>query len=736
MSLKATWNTYRQDGNIRTGDHSIEIIDTEGNLSGEFDIDFDNGFELVTAGKPKDLWPIIQPRTLRFTMQVRTAAHYQLVENIGSSQSSHRFIVIYRRGSRPVFVGAILTEGTTLVLRAPITIDFGTYYDGSFVITAIDGITLLQEQRELIVPSLFRTKFDAWFRRIFRYMPTLQYLVGSPFIFQTSWVPDTGSANFLDSQTVAASALLDQEDRLTGNQERLMTSWDLLEEFCKAFNMRCVSLYGFYLFQQLEDLSATGYLYNHQFSYVGTTNLPAYVTDLDTDFLQLIAPEVTTWTPPIREAEVVYKADFNGNLLVGEEFDLSSSVNVCHTDISNVTVKTSLERLRIIGSLEFTTELGTYTGLVRIIFYFTIKVGSNYYVRDIINDDYYHPVYGAPQWQASPGVYYEVYDALITMPDEDGRKFYHPIFFSTHRLDLAWDDDPFTMCVGFEVWGFDENTPGDEYGYQLTTRSELDLLAYFMDGDVAILDHEDNLVEPVEKRVNLINKETNAGKISRTILFSSGPNTGSKSRITDDSTPPVDTDEWTAPGLGTDKHYNILVKSLMARGVQAAVWMGTVLEGPYQEITQLRACGAEWLWWTGRYYIHQHQEYHQGEFLRVKLIPSNATIAELDRYDIVERPPVPTRSMAGDPGVVEREITGITANTINADTYNIPMPDTANWTDEQIRSVVTYNRSGNIQRYVDPPTNLPMFAWDNDNRNFVLPENSQAHLWHIFRVYY
>lgn len=738
MSLIAQWDTYRQDGNIRTGNHSIEIMDTQGNLSGEFSIDFTSGgFQLTTAGKPKDRWPTIQPRSLTFTMQVRTAAQYQLVESIGTSRDSYRFIVTYRRGARPVFVGVILTSGTTFINNAPITINLGTYYDGTFTITAIDGLTMLQRQRVGINPSEFRKKFSGpagWFRDIFRYMPTLPYLVGAPFLFQTSWVPDNGDANFIDSQTVAADAFHDKQARL--GESQFMSGWDMLTMFCEAFNMRCVSVYGFYLFQQLEDLDAPAYQYDKQFNYIGTNVLPNYITDLEVDMLEMRAPEVTSWEPPIREATVIYKADFNGNLLLGNKFDLTTATSVCYTDISNVTVKTSLERLRIIGSIEFTPYAGNYSGLVRIIFFMQIKVGSNYYVRDITNADYYRPTYGVPQWTTTPGYYYEVYDPLVTMPDEDGRKFYIPIFFSTHRLELAWDDDPLTVCFGYELYGFDENTPADAYGYQLTTKAELDLQAFLMDADVAILDQEDNLVEPVEKRVNIVENENNEGEISRTILFSSGPNKSSKSRLTDDSTPPVDTIDWTVPGLGTDLHYNILVKSLLARGIESATFMGTLLEGPYQETTRLRACGAEWVWWTGRYYHHEHQEFHQGEFLRVKVLPSSTSIVEQDKYDIVERPPVPTRAIAGDPEVVEREVIGITGNTINADTYNIPMPNTDGWTKEQIRSVVTYNRAGNVQRYVDPPTNVPMFAWDNANRNFVLPEKSQAHIWHVFRIHF
>lgn len=736
MGLIAQWDTYNQDGaNRRTGNHSIEIIDSQGGLNGSFSIDFENGWELIHGGSPKDRWPTIIPRTLRFTMKVTGSHHYQLVENIGTSRDVSRFIVVYKRGARPVFVGVILTQATTLILGAPIKVDGLTYYDGSFTITAVDGITLLQNQRMNLIYSDFRHKFNThWFQRIFQDMPTLPYLVGNPFVFQTSWVPDTGTSNFMENQSIAEAAFADRENRLSNTiYTKFYSKWQILQAFCEAFNMRCINLYGQYIFQQLEDLTGPGYSYNKTFDYVGTNNVVSATTDLDADFLTMRAPEITSWSPPIRGSEVIYKPDLNLNLLLGNKFDLEDVTNYCYTDVSNVTVKTGLERLRIIGSIEFTPYVGTYTGLLRVVFYFTIKVGSNYYVREIQNtNDWFRPVYEAPTWQGSAGNYYEIYDQLVTMPDEDGRKFYIPVYFSSHRMETGWDDDPLTFCFGYELYGFDDGNP---FGYQLLTKAEIDLQAFLMDLDVAEVDTEDNLVEISDRIVTIENNVNNDETISRTILFSTGPNTASKSRITDDSSPPVDTDMWTAPGLGSDKHYNILAKSLAARGVESSVYMETVLAGAYQEQTKLRACNAEWLWWTGTYYQTQHQEFHKGEFLRIKVIPPSASIVENDRFDIVERPPVPTKALAGGPYPAEIEITGITGSTINADTYNIPMPNTEGWTDEMIRSVVTYNRSGNIQRYKDPPTILNQFAWDNDNRNFVLAENSQSILWHIFRVY-
>jgi hypothetical protein len=730
MSLICQWDTYRQASNTKVVRHTIEIIDTQGNLSGEFQIDFNNGFELIDGGSPKDLWPGIQPQSCRFTMKVTGAHHYQLVQNIGSSRKANRFIVIYKRGAHINFVGVILTEGTTLVLRAPITINASTFYDGSFIITAVDGLTFLQEQYGSLGAEI-QKKFTSIFRGVFMHMPTLSYLRPSPFIFQTTWVPDTGTANFIDNQAVA-DIVFTRIARLGGRESP--TAWETLTYMCEAFNMRLYSAGGFYVFQQLEGagdsgIGTIGYAYNTNFAYTGIR-----LFGVSSETVVLRAPEITSWTPPVREARVIYKANFNPNLLIGNKFDLSTATSLCYTDVSTVPIKTGLERLRIIGSIEFTPYSGTYEGLLRVIFYFTIKIGSNYFVRDLLNpNDLLRPTYTVPEWTTTPGYYYEVYDPLVTMPAENERKFYIPVFFSTLRLETAWDDDPLTFCFGYELYGFDDSFP---YGYQLLTKAELDLQAYLDDLDVAVLDQENNLVEPVERVVTLTNDTDNSKKITRTIYLSTGPNKGAQGRITDDSSPPVDTINWTAPGLGTDLHYNILVKSLLARGIEAQTWMGTLVEGPYQTIGQLQACGARWIWWTGRYFVDEHQEYHQGEFLQVsRLEAPSGSITEEDLYDIVERPPVPTRSMAGGPHPAEIEITGITGSTINADTYNIPMPDTTGWTDEQIRSVVIYNRSGNIQRYKDPPTILNEFAWDNANRNFVLAENSQSNLWHIFRIY-
>jgi len=737
MSMRAEWETWKQDGNKRTSRHSIEIIDTGGSINGTFDIDFEQGFVLTDGGKPKDRWPTIQPRSLRFSMKVLYENHYRLAKAIGTSTKITRFIVIYKRSGRVNFVGLILTEGTTLTEGAKHKVDGLLIRDGVFTITAVDGITLLQGETIFLSGDNVPRTFRSWFREIFRNMPTLSYLASRPFRFQTSWVPDTGSENFMENQAVASGAFLKGQLR-QGGQEPL-TKWDMLVMFCETFNMRCFSSNGYYIFQQLENLDGVMYVYDQVFNPQGTT-APQFlfsqtVGDNATGTgLEMRAPEVTSWVPPIRGARVVYKADFNPNLLLGEKYDLSVATSECKEDVSTVPVKTGLERLRIIASLEYTLVQGSYAGQVRVVFNFVIKVGANYYVREVLpTGNWRHPQYQTPEWTTTPGFYQEYVEFLNVLPGEDLLKFYIPIFFSTARLDIGWDDDPFTMCLSWIAYGFDDVDP---QGYQLLTKQELDMQVFLDDLDVAVLDVENNLVEPVERIVELENEVENQEIIERTIYFSSGPNAGSISRITDDSRPPISTLEWTAPGLGTGLHYNILAKSLASRGAKASTFMHTTVEGPYNDLFQLRACGATWIWWSGQYEIKQHQEFHSGEFLQLNIDPVTDEPFEIDNYSIVERPTVPTKGIGGPGNTIEIEVTGITGDRINADTYKIPMPDTTGWPADAVRDAVQYNLSGNPQRYREVPTITNEFGWDNDNRDFVLSENSQARLWHIFRIFF
>jgi hypothetical protein len=129
------------------------------------------------------------------------------------------------------------------------------------------------------------------------------------------------------------------------------------------------------------------------------------------------------------------------------------------------------------------------------------------------------------------------------------------------------------------------------------------------------------------------------------------------------------------------------------------------------------------------------QEFTRGEYIQLTQLPVPFDVVDVEVFDTVERPPIPTEYDGGGGRVAEIEVLGIISNTISADAFNIPMPDTTGWSLERIRSVVTYNRSGVMQRFAEVPTIQGQFGWDNANRLFLLPENSRANLWHVFRVH-
>lgn len=727
MALVAEWHTYNQANNARTGKHRIEINDTQGNTAqGEFSIDWTaGGFELTDGGSPKDLWPIIQPKSLRFTMKVTRADQKAFIRAIGTSTDSSRFTVVYKRGQRPVFAGVILTEAVTYIENPDIMIDGIRYKDGAFVVTAVDGITLLQKitYSETLIQK--REPFIYYIAYALSRMPTASLLLPNSILLQTSWIPDTGTANFALNQSVATRVFFEAVNRLGGLQ--FPTLWDLINDICIGFNMRCRTAYGYYFFQQLDDLSANGYLYNMSGALVGTQNIVSQVQDLESDMLTLRNPHVETYSPPIKEARALYNFKFNSNLANGYKFESNVYTETCYNNISTVSIKNDRTRLRVIGSLEYTPIVtGGHTGQVRAVFWLKIKVGLQYFARDlVVPGQYFYYQYKPTEWTTTETKYYIIGDALATLPESSDNKFYIPIYFSTLPLDEALDNEQLSICFGHELYDTDNVK---------IFESAVATIAILDDLDITAIDQENNVVERTSIETKITNPAPNEKRIDREIFFSTGPNKSSDNRITDDSVPPVDTINWTVPNQGTDTHYVQLTKSLMSRGMQAQTWMQTVVAGAYQDLLRLNACGAEWIWWSGKYYHSEHQEFHKGEFLQIKVLPVGLTPEEQDIFDVLERPPVPTRGDAGN-NVAEIEITGITGSTINADTYNIPMPDTIGWTDEQIRSVVIYNRSGNIQRYKDPPTILNEFAWDNANRNFVLAENSQANLWHIFRIY-
>lgn len=726
MALRAEWHTYRQEGNIRTGVHSIEIENTQGSLSGTFRIDFNEGFKLIDGGKPKDAWPVIQPRSCQFQMFVENDNHMNFVKSIGQSTDISQFIVTYRRWNRVVFVGAILTEAVTLIQGAPFKVD-GTNRKNSVVsITAVDGLTFLKSKLAFPHGNNVRNTLIDIITFEMNEMPTWSYLNNNIFLFQTSWVPDTGTANFVLNQSVNGNVFQLIKERLSGDNP--LMSWDVLTYVCEAFNMRLRAAYGYYFFQQLEDTSAVSYVYNQSGDYVGTSNTTTYIQDADVDGLNMIDPHIEVYSPPIKRSRVVYHYSYNPNLAFGTNFEVNDYGEQCYTDHNEVDFQGGVSRLRIIGSLEYTPFNGGVDseGLYKAIFYLKIKLGDQYYVRPLTSTfDYFRPQFGSEQWQSGEDGYYMTGGEVFNMPNDHTRKYYLPIYFSTKYIPIGLAGEDLTICLGVVAYDDDDNEVDD---------TKLGMITILDDLDITLIDIENQVVEKTSTEVKIENPGSNTKTITREIYFSTGPNSGSDGRITDDSSPPVDTENWTVPGQGTDIHNVQLAKSLMSRGLKGQVWMQTVVEGPYQDLVPLRACGATWVWWTGQYIIDEHQEYHKGEFLQVAIDPVSYEAETNDVMRVLQRPTKPTEPIGGRSEPVEIEVTGITGNRINADTYEIPMPDTTNWSHDEIRNIVTYNQGGNIRKYTENPTIENEFMFDSATRDFVLGENSRANLWHVFRV--
>lgn len=725
MSLVAEWSTYRQQGSIKTGSHSIEIIDSSGGLNGTFEIPAQNGFELNLGGKPKNLWPTVQPGSLRFTMCVENSIHENFVKSIPNITNISQYIVVYKRGVRPVFVGVIEPEAITYVKSNSFLVDGVRKINGLFNITAVDGLTILKQVNWYEGQIALRRTIIDWIVECLERMPTYDYLFSNALLFQTSWVPDTGTANFVLNQQISARSMYEKIQRLGGTTPN--NYYNILEAICEGFNMRCLPSYGFYFFQQLDDPGAVGYLYDRSGGFTGTQPITSIIQDADVDGLNLMDPHIESYSTPIKESKVTYEFSFNPNLANGVKFDHTAYAESCLNNLSVVSIKNIATRLRIIGSLEYTpTITGGFSGQqVRPVFWLKIKIGNYYYARELLTSgQYFYYNYKTPEWTTTESRYYEI-PGLITLPDSDKAKFFHTIYFSTLYVPQAVDNEQFSICFGHELYDIN-NTKIFE--------TSVVVEAILDDLDITPIDVENNVVERTSIDAYIPNAFRNRTKIERTIHFSTGPNESSPNRITDDSVPPVSTLDWTVPGLGTDIHYKQLVKSLASRGMTGNTFMETLIEGPYQSLVRLRACGAVWQWWTGKYYHDNHEEYHKGEFLQLSLDPVDIEVETEEKFDVVQRPTKDTRPIGGRGEEVEIEVTGISTNRINADTHGIPMPDVTNWTHAQIRNIVQYNANGNPQRYRENPTILNEFMFDAATRDFVLGENSDPRRWHVFRV--
>lgn len=709
--------------------HRLEIVDTQGGISGTF-CGTDEGVVYRQEGRSRSLWQDIQPASITFTMIIENATHVAFIDGL-KQFTEKRFIVRYYRAGQLFFVGVVLADEIVTRFGNNITsLGASNHPHGRYTVTAVDGISLLKEiayQQDDGLPWLVPATPAEIITRCLQKMPTAGN--GQRIAYVTNWTPDTGGGPNFESNVKIHGRNLLEESRQGGY--KFFSCYEVLKQLCLHFDMRIYYIYNVYWFEQINTKVTGGSVTLTDFNNIpgGTLSSAGGGNIIDCDRDWRLAEDIRAHKPPLRTVTTFYEFDIAYNVLEGNTWEMQTAQSdVCFTGLGPLPITNTETRFTLKGNIEFVYKVnaGTYTGPVRTVFFFKIKLGTQYFVRELIDTNYIenYSNFNPQEWTTTAGYWTEPHPHQYIMPQDELIKLYHPFFITSLPIPTSLDAEELEICFRHETYG--ENNV-------LIAPGNIQVSATIKDADAKVIDREDNIVEETTIATTVLNSTDNSKNISRTLLFSDGP-VYSERKMTGLGFNPPDTSAWTIPGIGTFPHYEALARSIMARGMQTQEFLEGAICGPTSGGPYLYD-GKLWIFMRGEYI--SGKETWAGEWLRLEL--GNAGALTKITEEVFKETGGPTSFIAGGGGTglrpVCRIVTDVQQN-INVDSIGLPVPDTTGWTNEQIDARLEVYKQGIWQRYVSPgPARVDEWEWDNTNRLIKLGEQTRTGDWTKLRVW-
>lgn len=737
--MALTW-TYESTSYGPSGDrvqyqHKIEIIDREGGLSGTF---CGRNAVLSMNNPSRDvLGPLIASTSLTFEMKIEEDVHEQFIFSL-TEFNERRFIVRYSRNGVLAFVGMIFLDEVTVQFTNKVLRDGALKPNGFFNVSAVDGITTLKDVDFVQsdgLPFLDRGSLGETLALCFESLPTIGF--GQIAALVSNWEPDVGGTDLFTGTEVPRKVFL-EEGRQGGYN--FFSKYKVLEEICKALDLRLTYVSNIYVFEQLNTRSgqANTTLYSlPDFGAAGSYQGEYPLETIDCNYKWRISPDIRTFLPPYNSVKIEYKFDFLQNYASQIEWVSPAAGSVvCYSDLGKVPVPDAdTYRARWAGTIQMVSEETTSPreGVYSILYRFQIKIGNQYFVRPIQGTAYYNnTVYEAAEWTTTPGYFEYVDPNPIILPGDFLIPKYVPFYITTLYIPDSVDDEELSLCFGFEV--FDENnnsiTPLGVGGFAVE--------AIISDGDLIIVEGDDTIVEKTQIDKIIFNGTvgTNTRGHIRDILFSTGPTKSSKGALSDDSVPPVFQEEWTGD-QGTYTHYELLARTLMARAMNTQEFMEGRIKGPFQLgfTTSIGYDGAEWIPLRINYLTDQGQ--YEGEWWKLNLGDASGLTDKEEEIQLINRLPTGFGTATG-PNNQPSVYSFIGENTcIDVDANNMNIPDLTGWDEDRIFArIEVYKQGVGLLYYKFEGTRVDEWWWDNDNRQICLGEQTRSQDKLVIRVWF
>lgn len=648
---------------------------------------------ITTEGESRSLYNVVQPSSCKFTIYVDNPAARAFIQDYAASTSETRFRVIVYNDYSIEWIGVILPD--------EVSIEEKSWPDFEFTMTAVCGLTYLQN-----IPYTDASNqpfgysiqtIEEHIGNVFAKLPTKDLYGTSKAVSITKdWEDDVTGGDF--SQLYLNHVIFQTQDE-TSEGPIPFTCWDVLKYICHAFDFRLYSQSFGFVFEQINmkiggSIASTD-TYDINMNSTGSLPLASDLIPVDCDGSTwlLEGDALRTFKGPIRQsATTYYFRGFASAFKFPTEFAIAANAGpVCNNNLGVIVTAGGEGRLRLTGTFEFLVDPdgpnnGDYPE-VKVVFYITIKVGSNnYFNREVSGDRpiYYDNAYDSEGVWETANNKYAVYASNNVYPaSSPDVKYSMPFEIETLPLDAAWDGDQLSIC--FEAKAYDQDSNEISMAFVNT---------WWIDRHVYMTDKDENKVEDAYIQTTILANDENTLSVEYDMIFGDGPSMVSESRFYA-GLMLEPTTEWTSGVVGGPYAiYEMSARSRLMRQRRMITFLEGTIEGFINRGARISYDGEIWTFIRGTYHTGLMQL--QGEWANAVIGSAAGSKVAITGVDRTARSPGKGVAVSNGGMYYSRVFYGPLSSATITDLqgYN---PD--DWTDEQMRALVLVFRNGVQQMY-------------------------------------
>lgn len=633
----------------------IEIHDRKGITGDHIFCTSSQGAIISLEGRSRDIYQAIQPSSCEVDILVENEHHHAFINDLALGEENRFWIRVYAfypnwNIQDNLFIGNVI-------------VDEVTYQDTSqdkfwLTITATDGLADLKNYEFKVLPNIPYTRRDKvteFLKLLFSYLPTFD-LYNNP----RQWSPDFPAINQVNDHEMHIDVFADGMDERVSPFEQayldgeiffdreedtnvFMSCYEVLERILTTFDLRLYTR-GRLIFESWNSLSeySEGNVFRHSFYYADLSFSSGQwrrSTDTVENHCRRVYEGGTiTMLSPLRQVKINYHHTKGTNYLFDHRwmFDLGSGLQ-CFPIPRLPRLGDKPLRFRFLVNIHsfILQNRQRFTENSRLVFFFTIQFGDNYYVRESApymakseTDNGY--------WTKDAGTYMVGSVGRIPIDPREAPiqelKYTDDIEIISTEIPADASGEEARVCLEVRMY----NVFGNEMNFSQ--------YPFVVQGDrinLSFINEEDVLAESVTRSLTVVNNVENTFDYERDIYMGDGPSDASPHRITLDQRGEELTQSWSSEKIPSAPLYEWLAHSLAARRSAVTRFKEGQIEMGYAFQKVISYEGMRLAPVIGRY--HTRSQIMQGEWADIRT--SLGTSSEVIQEDIQKLRPVTGSSL-------------------------------------------------------------------------------------------